>query len=64
MSEQIIMAYRDCFVDALANVTYDEPATATLRIELVDKVWTPNEDDVMNLEMVFFDMEDAMNVLQ
>lgn len=64
MSEQIITKYRDCFVDSLANVTYDEPATATLRIELIDNVWTPNEDDVMNLEMVFFDMEDAMSVLQ
>lgn len=64
MSEQIITKYRDCFVDSLANVTYDEPATATLRIELIDNVWTPNEDDVMNLEMVFFDMEDAMSALQ
>ena len=64
MNEQIISKYKDCFVDALANVTYDEPATATLRIELVDNVWTPNEDDVMNLEMSFFDMEDAMNSLQ
>lgn len=64
MSEQIIATYKDCFVDSLANVTYDEPATATLRIELIDNVWTPNEDDVMNLEMIFFDMEDAMNVLQ
>lgn len=64
MSEQIIATYKDCFVDSLANVTYDEPATATLRIELIDNVWTPNEDDVMNLEMIFFDMEDAMNALQ
>lgn len=64
MNEQIISKYKDCFVDSLANVTYDEPATATLRIELVDNVWTPNEDDVMNLEMVFFDMEDALSALQ
>lgn len=64
MNEQIISKYRDCFVDALANVTYDEPATATLRIELVDNVWTPNEDDVVNLETVFFDMEDALNAIQ
>ena len=64
MSEQIISKYKDCFVDALANVTYDEPATATLRIELVDNVWTPNEDDVINLETVFFDMEDALNAIQ
>ncbi|MCM1175893.1 MAG: hypothetical protein NC341_12695 [Blautia sp.] len=64
MNEQIISAYRDCFVDSLANVTYDEPATATLRIELIDNVWTPNEDDVMNLEMVFFDMDDALSALQ
>lgn len=64
MNEQIIDAYRQCFVDSLASVTYDAPETATLRIELKDNVWTPNESDVMNLEMVFFDMEDAMKVLQ
>lgn len=64
MNEQILSMYKDCFIDSLANATYDEPATATLRIELIDNVWTPNEDDIMNLELVFFDMEDALNAVQ
>lgn len=51
---------KESFETALENVTYDEPAETTIRIELVDNVYTPNEDDVMNLEMVLFDIEDMM----
>lgn len=62
MYDQIILALKDCLVDTLANVTYDEPATATLRIELIDKVYTPNESDLVNLESVFFDIDEMNNV--
>lgn len=59
----IILDYlKESFEIALENVTYDEPAETTIRIELVDDVYTPNEDDVMNLGMVLFDIEDMMNM--
>lgn len=50
------------FTESLANVTYDEPQTTTVRIELVDKVYTPNEDDVANLEYLMFDTEAMENM--
>lgn len=53
--EQIYASLKDCLVDALANVTYAEPATTTVRIELVNKEYRPNESDLANLENVFFD---------
>lgn len=57
----VVLDYlKESFETALENVTYDEPAETTIRIELVDNVYTPNEDDVMNLEMVLFDIEDMM----
>lgn len=64
MSEQFIDVYIDCFSNALANVTYDEPATATIKIELVNQVWTPNEDDVLAFETSLFDIEAMTNAMQ
>ena len=64
MSEQFIDVYIDCFTTALANATYDEAATATLKIELVDKVWTPNEEDVLNFETSLFDIEALTSAMQ
>ena len=37
-------------------MTEDE-ATTTVRVELVNKVYTPNEEDVYNLEQLLFDIE-------
>ena len=62
MYNEVIMALKDCLEETLATVTYDEPATATVRIELVDKVYTPNEADIANLETVFFDIEAMSNM--
>ena len=60
MYNEIIVALKDCLAETLTTVTYDEPATATVRIELVDKKYQPNEADIANLESVFFDI-DAMD---
>lgn len=64
MSKQFIDAYIDCFSDALANVTYDEPATATIKVELVNQVWTPNETDVQNFQTSLFDIEALQSAIQ
>ena len=57
MTEVLFAALKDCMVAELADATYDEPATATIRVELVDNVWTPNEEDLLNLEYLLFDFE-------
>ena len=41
----------------LAEVQYNEPQTMTVRIELIDNVYTPNTDDVAELEKALFDGE-------
>lgn len=41
--------------NVLANVTYAEPQTTTVRIELVDGLYVPNEDDLYNLKYELFD---------
>ena len=50
----------------LEKSTYDEPETMTMRIELVDDVWTPNQDDFLTLDSNLFtydqlliDLDDA-----
>ena len=59
MMDAIIMELATCLEESLATATYDEPATTTIRIELNDRVYAPNQDDLANLEMVLFDL-DAM----
>ncbi len=57
MMEQLIVAYKDSMVKALENVEYAEADTATVTVELIDNVYTPDQSDVENLEMVFFDTD-------
>lgn len=64
MTEWLAMALKSCLEESLKNVTYDEPQVTTVRISLGDDGWMPNEDDVMHLEEVFFDIDGAMSALQ
>ena len=60
MYEQIYATLKDCLKDALSNATYADEASATIRVEIVDNTYTPNADDIANLESVMFDL-DAVN---
>lgn len=57
MYAAILDELKVCMEDAVANATYAEPATTTVRIELVDNVYQPNEEDIFNLEAVMFDTD-------
>lgn len=59
MMEAILVSLKDSMKKNLENVQYAESATTTVRIELVDKVWTPNQRDIQNLEAVLFDTDAA-----
>ncbi len=58
-AKEILMTAITCMDEALALVTYDEPATTTVRVALKNNVYYPNEEDLLNLEMILFDT-DAM----
>ena len=60
MYEQIYATLKDCLKEALSNATYADEASATVRVEIVDNTYTPNNDDIANLESVMFDL-DAVN---
>lgn len=60
MMEIIVGSLKDAFVDALGSATYAAPATTTIRIELNNNEYSPNEKDITNLEMVLFDIESMM----
>lgn len=57
MYEEVVRLLLDSFEEAMASATYDEAATATVKVELINNVWTANENDLANLEMVFFDLD-------
>ncbi len=59
MTDALLVALKDSMKDAIANAEYAEPATTTVKIELIDDVWTPNSKDIENLEMLLFDSENA-----
>lgn len=48
---------KDAIQEALGSVEYEDEQTATVRVELKNKVYTPNEEDVYNLERLMFDIE-------
>lgn len=62
MMAQMIDELKVCLEDALANATYDEPVTTTITIELVDKVYTPREADLLDLETKMFDVEEMADM--
>lgn len=59
MTDALLVALKDSMKDAIANAEYAEPATTIVNIELIDDVWTPNSQDIENLEMLLFDSENA-----
>lgn len=57
MMDTLFMSLKECMQEALNNATYNEPATTTIKVELTENLWTPNQDDLMNFETLLFDFE-------
>ena len=64
MTNAIIESLLKSLEDAYPNATYGDTQTATVRIELINNVYTPNTSDIANLEAVLFDIQDATKLLQ
>ncbi len=62
MFEAIYTALKDCMKEALEAPEYAEEATATVRVELVDKQYTPNTEDLYGLESLLFDIDAIENL--
>ena len=62
MNEQLFAMLKDCMVAELQDATFEEPATATIKVELVDKVWTPSQEDLIDLEYALFDFESLYHI--
>ena len=62
MNEQLFVILKDCMVAELQDATFDEPATTTIQVEFIDKVWTPSQEDLIDLEYALFDFESLYNV--
>lgn len=57
MMNDIMQIYLDLLNDACDSMTYGDEATLDIRIELEDKVYTPNEDDLLALESAILAIE-------
>lgn len=58
--EMVAAVYREfksSMETVLADVQYDAEASMTVRIELIDNVYTPNASDIEALEKALFDGE-------
>ncbi len=59
MIEQYIDLLNVCLQETYADITYNEPATATVKIEVVDNLWTPDTADLLKLSTLMFDAQEA-----
>ena len=57
INEQVYVMLKDAIKEAMGSVTYGDEESTIVHIELKDKTWTPNEDDLYNLELLLFDSE-------
>ena len=64
LRETLLNSYIDDFNNALANVTYEEPETATIRVELKNQTWQVNSADFMAFQQNLFDLTDALGSLE
>ncbi len=64
ISEQVYTMLKDAIKDAAANAEFEDEVSTTVRIELKDKVYSPNQDDVEALEYALFDLEEASGLGQ
>lgn len=64
INEQVYTIFKDAIKEAASNAQYEDEATITVRVELQDKVYSPNQDDVEALEYALFDLEEAADVAQ
>lgn len=62
INEEVFTMLKDCLKTAVENATFAEEAEATVRVELVNNVWTPNETDLSNLELLLLDADAASNL--
>lgn len=62
ITEHSFTVLKDAIKDAAANAEYEDEASTTVRVELKDKVYSPNQDDVEALEYALFDLEEATDL--
>lgn len=62
INEAVFALLKDALKGSMEKVTYGEEQTTTVKIELINKVYTPNEKDVANLESVLLDIDAMANM--
>lgn len=55
MTKEITLEFKKSMDAVLADVQYEEPASIKIRIELSNNIYTPNADDIAELEAALFD---------
>ena len=64
INEKVYTILKDALKEASQNVEYEEEASTTVRVELNDKVYSPNQEDVEALEYALFDLDEASGLGQ
>lgn len=59
MIEQYIDLLNVCLQETYADITYNEPAATTVKIEVIDNLWTPDTADLLKLSTLMFDAQEA-----
>ncbi len=54
--EHLFSLLKDCLDESLESATYGDTQRLTIRVELIDNVYTPNDSDLANLEYSLLDL--------
>lgn len=61
---QVYTLLKDAIKEAAQNVEYEDEASTTVRVELNDRVYSPNQEDVEALGNALLDLEEAAGSVQ
>jgi hypothetical protein len=59
LQEEVLVLYKDCLLDSLDSVSYGDETSMEIKIELADKVYSPNSSDLATLENALLSTDSA-----
>ncbi len=57
INEAVFAMLKDAIKESIGNAEFSDEETTSIQVQLVNKVYTPKEDDVYNLERALFDID-------
>ena len=57
MNDYLFTKFKECIGEAMTEISYANPQTMVIKVELQENVWVANQEDLLALENSLFDFE-------